>query len=75
MQTSDYYIHHTMKDVSKFDVIDASEESMISCILIIWCCITLKNRWVSLSQEILQKFNFCSDPLTYDPIGQLKNNK
>ena len=55
--------------------LDVLEESMMSCILIILCCITLKNRWASLSWEFLQKFNFCSDPLTYDPIGQLKNNR
>ena len=49
MQTTSYYVHYATKDVSKFDVIDALEESMMSYILIVWCCITLKNRWVSLS--------------------------
>ena len=75
MQTINYYVHHTTRNVSKFDVVDVSGASMMSYILIVWCCITPKNRWVSLSWEILQNFNFCSDPLTYDPIGQLKDNR
>ena len=75
MQTTNYYVHHTTKDVSKFDVMDASGESMMSYILIVWCYITLKNRWVSLSWEILQNVNFSSGSLTYDPIGQLKDNR
>ena len=58
MQTISYQIHHTTKFVSKFDVIDVSEESMTSLILSVWGCITLKNTWVPLSQEILQNFNF-----------------
>ena len=64
-----------LKIVSRFDVLDASVESMMSYMLSVWGCITLKNTWVSVSQDISQNWNFCSDPLTYDPICQIKNNR
>ena len=48
MQTINY-LHHTTINVSKFDVLDASGVSMMSYIVIVWCCITPENRWVSLS--------------------------
>ena len=75
MQTISYYVQHTKKNVSRFSIIDMSVESMTSYMLSVWGCITLKNRWVSLSQEISQNINFCSDPVTYDPIGQIKNSR
>ena len=38
MQTINYYVHHTTGNVSKFDIIDASGVSMMSYIVIVWCC-------------------------------------
>ena len=75
MQTISCYVHHTKKLFSRFDIIDTSVESMTSYMLSVWGYIALKNTWVSLSHEISQYLNFCSDPLTYDPIGQRKNSR